>query len=308
MDKLKAMRYFCTIEQTGSFTAAAQQAKVPVSTLSRSIQALEAELGAELLKRSTRHVTMTEIGKIYLAQCQDILSAIERADGQVGSYQSSPSGVLRISALPYYGECQLMPVLELFQQQYPHIVIDLDLSSQVADLNRDGVDIAIRGGSAPEGRVIAQRLADNTHRLYATPEYLAEHGTPRCGEDLKQHHALLYRAPAKVLDWHVQTQGEWQPVVINTALISNSVRVIQQSLLAHKGLAMLPSWSVQRELAAERLVVLEMHDVLSVIAASPEASLYLLYQQPQYVIPKIKVAVDFLREHLSVDVSGAGYV
>lgn len=298
MDKFKAMRYFSSIEQTGSFTAAAQQAKVPVSTLSRGIQALEAELGAKLLKRSTRHVTMTEIGKIYLTHCKDILNAIERAEGQVGSYQSSPSGVLRLSALPYYAECRLMPILEVFQQQYPHIVIDLDLSSQVADLDRDGVDIAIRGGSAPAGRVIALRLEDNTHRLYATPQYLSHKGTPSCGADLARHQALLYRAPTKVLNWHIETQGEWLPVAIDTVLISNSVKVLQQSLLAHKGLAMLPSWSVQQELKRGELVHIEMSDTLSVAAVNPATSLYLLYQQSQYVIPKIKVAVDFLRQHL----------
>ena len=171
MDKFKAMRYLCQIVQTGSFSGAARLAGVPVSSLSRSIQALESELGAQLLKRSTRHVATTEIGRIYVDQCQDILIAVDRAEGQVGSYQSSPSGVLRISALPLYAEVSLMPILETLQEAYPDIVIDLDLSNQVADLDRDGIDIAIRGGGIPDGRIIAQYIDDNTHFLCASPAY-----------------------------------------------------------------------------------------------------------------------------------------
>ncbi len=299
MDKIKAMQYFSYIGETGSFSAAARVAQVPVSSLSRSIQALESELGAELLKRSTRHVAMTEIGKIYLNQCRDILAAIERADGQVGSYQSSPSGVLRISALPQYAETRLLPILEAFQQQYPEIVFDLELSSQVSDLSRDGVDIAIRGGSAPDGRVIAQKLEDNTHRLCASRTYLERYGTPSCVAELRQHKALLYRAPNQILHWHQQCAGEWLPIEIPTALISNSVRVIQRYLLAAQGMAMLPQWCVEDALATGSLCWVPTDELISVIPAHPATSIYLLYQRPQYVIPKIKVAVDFLKLHLN---------
>ncbi|MBL4826370.1 MAG: LysR family transcriptional regulator, partial [Spongiibacteraceae bacterium] len=209
MDKLKSMRYFCSIDQTGSFSGAARLAKVPVSTLSRSIQALESDLGAELLKRSTRHIALTEIGQIYLEQCKDILAAIDRAEGQVGSYQSTPSGVLRISALPLYAEMRLLPILEALQETYPDIVIDLDLSNQVSDLNRDGIDIAIRGGRVPNQRVIAQRIDDNTPLLCASKAYLTQYGTPRTVADLANHKALLYRAPAGVLYWQVEYKGVW---------------------------------------------------------------------------------------------------
>ncbi|MGC1510818.1 LysR family transcriptional regulator [Ketobacter sp.] len=301
MDKIRAMQYFCFISETGSFSAAARKAQVPVSSLSRSIQALESELGAELLKRSTRHVAMTEIGKIYLDQCKEILAAIELADGQVGSYQSSPSGILRISALPHYTEFRLLPVLEALQARYPDIVLDLELSGQVSDLNRDGVDIAIRGGSAPDGRVIALKLEDNTHRLCATKAYLEQYGTPTNAEDLQQHKALFYRAPAQVLHWHLQCGDEWLPVDINPALISNSVRVLQRALLADKGLAMLPAWCIEQELADGELEWVPIKETLSIVPAYPAAGIYMLYQRPQYVIPKIKVAVDFLRSQLTCD-------
>ncbi|MFT5690849.1 MAG: DNA-binding transcriptional LysR family regulator [Oceanicoccus sp.] len=297
MDKLKTMRYFCRIDETGSFSGAARLAAVPVSTLSRSIQALELELGAELLRRSTRHVVLTEIGKIYLDHCKDIIAAIDRAEGQVGSYQSSPSGVLRISALPLYAEVRLLPILEELQASYPDIVIDLDFSNQVADLSRDGIDIAIRGGSIPDERVIAQYIDDNTPLLCASTEYLEKYGVPETVADLSNHKAILYRAPGKVLYWQVEVGGNWSSVEIKTALISNGGRMLQDALLAGKGMGLFPRWCMEDALAKGDIALVPLPGKIST-SPSPTTGIYLLYQRPQYVIPKIKVAVDFLRARL----------
>lgn len=299
MDKLKAMYHLCCVAEAGSFSAAAKMAEVPVSTVSRSIQSLESDLGAELLKRSTRHMALTEIGKIYLDESRDILAAIDRAEGRVGSYHSAPSGVLRISALPHYAEVRMLPLLDAFQALYPQIVIDLDVSNHVADFHRGETDIAIRGGRAPEGRVIAQRLEDNTHHLCASASYLEKFGVPKSIEALSQHRALLYRSPAQVLHWHVESQGTWQRVALETAQITNSMRVMRQALLTDQGMAMLPSWCIEEEIADGRLCWVPMEETLSVIAAQPEGGIYMLYQQPQYTVPKIKVAVDYFKKHLT---------
>ncbi len=297
VDKFKAMGYFCDIAETGSFSAAARLAKVPVSSLSRSIQALESELGAELLKRSTRHVTLTEIGRIYLARCREILTAVNGAESQVTWYQSRPSGVLRISALPMYADLKLMPVLESLQEAYPDIILDLDLSSQVTDLNRDGVDIAIRGGGLPDERVIAHYIDSNKHRLCASPSYLQQHGTPQSVQDLPNHKAILYRAPARVLHWGTVIDGDWQPIEIQTALISNGGNILRQALLAGKGLCLMPRWCMLDELADGRVVEVPLEVELAT-TADPTLGIYMLYQRPHYMIPKVRVAVDFLRQHL----------
>jgi DNA-binding transcriptional LysR family regulator len=297
MDKLKAMQYLCQIVQTGSFSAAARLAGVPVSSLSRSLKALESELGAELLKRSTRHVATTEIGSIYVEQCQDILNAVGRAESQVGSYQSHPSGVLRISALPLYAQIRLMPILEALQDAYPDIVIDLDLSNRVSDLSRDGVDIAIRGGGIPTGRIVAQYIDDNTHFLCASPGYLEQHGTPRRLEDLAAHKCLLYRAPGRVMHWQVEHGGSWLPVAIQTSMISNDGSLLRQAMVAGKGLGLFPRWCMEAELLRGDLVLVPFDRTLAT-TADPTMGVYLLYQRPAYVIPKIKVAVDMLRSHL----------
>jgi len=297
MDKFKAMRYFCHIAETSSFSASARQLKVPVSTLSRSLQALESELGAALLQRSTRHVSLTEIGNIYLQHCESILLAMDRADSQVGGYQSHPSGILRISALPLYAEVRLLPLLEEFQQRYPEIVIDLDLSNQVVDLNRDGIDITFRGGSIPEERVIAHYVDENNSLLCASPDYLKRFGTPETIEDLSRHKAILYRAPGRVLRWQQKQAGNWMPVDIGTALISNGGQVIRQAVVSGKGLCLLPPWCMEEELARGDLVLVPFEPTISGTTVQ-QMGVYLLYQHAQYVIPKIKVAVDFFRQSL----------
>ena len=297
MDKFKGMRYLCQIAETGSFSGAARLARVPVSSLSRSIAALESELGAELLKRSTRHVALTEIGRIYLDQCRDILAAVDRAEGQVVSYQSTPSGVLRISALPMYAEVRLQPILDDLQAAYPEIVLDLELSNQVSDLNRDGIDIAIRGGGIPDERVIAQYIDDNTHFLCAAPKYLEQYGTPQTVADLAGHKCLLYRAPRRVLHWQAERKGSWFPVEIKTAMISNGGQILRKALVEGKGLSLLPRWCMEAELSRGEVTLLPFTEKLAT-TADPTLGVYLLYQRPQYVIPKIKVAVDFLRSRL----------
>lgn len=298
MDKLKAMQYFCAIRTAGSFSAAARKEKVPVSTLSRAIQALEAELGAELVKRSTRHVALTEIGKIYVEQCQSILKAVERAEGQVGSYQSSPSGILRISALPFYAELRIQPLLEQFHSLYPDIILDLDLSNQVSDLSRDGIDIAFRGGSAPDERVIAQWIENNTPRLCASTRYLQQYGEPTTIVELAKHKAILYRATSSILKWHVSFNGEWHPIDIQPSLISSSGSAMLQALLTGQGMAMMPHWSVAKEVAKGKVEFLNFPETLSITASHPKTGIYMLYQKPQYEIPKIKVAVDYFKEKL----------
>ncbi len=297
MDKFRAMRYFCHIAASSSFSASARQLKVPVSTLSRSLQALESELGAALLQRSTRHVSLTEIGNIYLQHCESILQAVDRADSQVGGYQSHPSGILRISALPMYAELRLSPLLEEFQALYPEIIIDLDLSNQVVDLNRDGVDISFRGGTIPEERVIAHYVDENNSLLCASPDYLEQFGTPKTIADLRHHKAILYRAPGRVLHWQHKQQGNWAPVDIGTALITNGGQVIRQAVVSGKGLCLLPRWCMERELEAGELVLLPFEPTLSGTTV-PAMGVYLLYQHAQYAIPKIKVAVDFFRQAL----------
>ena len=180
MDQIRALRYFCEVAETGSFTRAAEVFSVPPSSLSRRVAALEQSLGATLLKRSTRSVQLTEIGQLYFRQVKDILSQLEQSDTAVRSYQAKPMGQLRISAMTNFGERLLLPLLDEFKALYPEVILDVSLSDAVSNLGRDEVDIAIRGGYAPNERVQAIRLKDNEFIPVASPDYRTDRGASGC--------------------------------------------------------------------------------------------------------------------------------
>ncbi len=207
IDKLRALNYFVATAESKSFTTASARFAVPASSISRRIADLEAELGAQLLTRSTRSVIVTEIGKQYLEHAKAIISHLDQADQMVKSYQTSPRGVLKISALSGFGERILLPILDRFVQQYENITLDITLSDQLSKLEQDEVDIAIRGGFAPNERVVAVRLMDNDFIAAAAPSYLAKHGTPKHPSELSQHDGLFFNTPIGATPWlHLQQE------------------------------------------------------------------------------------------------------
>ena len=145
---------------------------VPPSSLSRRIVDLEQSLGATLLKRTTRSVSLTEIGQTYYQQVIDVLSLLENSDEAVRNYQTTPMGALNISAMVGFGERILLPLLDEFNELYPQIILNVNLSDALSTLARDEVDLAIRGGYAPDERVIAIKLMENNFIVVAAPHYL----------------------------------------------------------------------------------------------------------------------------------------
>lgn len=293
MDQLKALRYFSKVVETGSFTRAAATFSVPPSSLSRRIAGLEKSLGANLLKRSTRVVQVTEIGQLYFRQVQDILFQLEQSDETVRSYQAKPMGQLRISSLVGFGEQLLLPLMDEFKTLYPDIVLDISLSDEISTLGRDDVDIAIRGGYAPNERVQAIRLMDNEFIPVAAPSYLATMGFPENALELRQHKGLFFKTPNGPTPWLYQDGGEWHDVSGSTVAISNSGKWLGGQAVQGLGIMMAPRWSLANYLDRGELQELFFDPVLRV-SQNPELAIYLLYQKQRYLVPKVKVAVDFL--------------
>ena len=293
MDQIRALRYFCEVAETGSFTRAAEVFSVPPSSLSRRVAALEDSLGATLLKRSTRAVQLTEIGQLYFQQVKDILSQLEQSDGAVRSYQAKPMGQLRISALTGFGERLVLPLLGEFKALYPDVILDLSLSDAVSNLGRDEVDIAIRGGYAPNERVQAIRLMDNEFIPVASPNYLKEMGTPENVLELTSHRGLFYRTPMGPSPWLCEIDGEWRDVAGIPVAVSNHGKWLGELALEGRGILMAPRWSLAENLDSGQLKELFFNTTLRV-SQTAEMAIYLLYQKQQYAVPKVKAAVDFL--------------
>ena len=238
-------------------------------------------------------VQVTEIGQLYFKQVQEILAQLEHSDETVRSYQAKPKGFLRISAMVSFGERLLLPLLEEFKTLYPEIVLDISLSDELSTLSRDDVDIAIRGGYAPNERVQAVRLMDNEFIPVAAASYLAAMGTPVQATELKQHQGLFFRTPAGPSPWLCELDGQWLDVSAQPLAISNNGKWLGQQAVAGRGITMVPRWSVQDYLDSGELQELFVKPTLRV-SQNPDLAIYLLYQKQQYLMPKVKVAVDFL--------------
>ena len=297
MDKLRAMHYLLKVADTLSFTRAAKAFGVPPSSISRRIAELEGVLGVELLHRTTRTVRLTEIGAQYVEQVRSGLAHIETAEELTGLRGTLPSGTLRISAMPAYGQLLLMPALMAFSERYPEILLDVHLSDSVVDLGRDQVDIAIRGGRRPEGRVVARKLDPNQFILAASPPYLARKGTPRTLEDLQDHHALLYRGPNAIIPWQGLDVDGWRELALSLAFVSNDGASLVAMARQHRGLVLLSEWGLRPYLQSGELVQVAMEQPVSV-SRGGETGIYLMYLRTRYQTPKVRVAVDFLMERL----------
>lgn len=300
MDQLRALRYFCKVVETGSFTRAAEEYSVPPSSLSRRIADLEKSLGANLLKRSTRVVQVTEIGQLYFRQVQDILFQLEQSDETVRSYQAKPMGQLRISSMVGFGERLLLPLLGEFKELYPDIILDVSLSDELSTLGRDDIDVALRGGYAPNERVQAIRLMNNEFIPVAAQAYLTANGTPEDVFALRQHQGLFFRTPNGPTPWLCQLNGEWHDVSAPAVAVSNNGKWLADQAVLGRGIMMAPRWSLAQYLDRGELQELHFDPVLR-INQNPDMAIYLLYQKQRYLVPKVKAVVDFLVAQIKFD-------
>lgn len=299
MDQLRAIQYFSKVVETGSFTKAAKVFDVPPSSLSRRVSDLEKSLGATLLKRSTRVVKLTEVGRVYYNDVQYILSQLEQSKETVRSYQRTPMGRLRISAMVGFGEKILLPLLDDFSVLYPQIVLDVSLSDELSTLGRDDVDIAIRGGYAPNERVIAIRLMDNSFIPVASPRYLKTYGVPNHALELREHKGLYFKTPLGMTPWLCFMDDQWHDVSGPTVAISNNGPWLAKKSCAGEGILMSTRWALASYLESGTLQELKFEHQLT-ITQNSDLAVYLLYQKQRYSVPKVKAAVDFLVERIKV--------
>ncbi len=298
MDQLRAIRYFCKVVETGSFTKAAKVFNVPPSSLSRRVSDLEKTLGATLLKRSTRMVKLTEVGQVYYNDVQQILSQLEQSKETVRSYQTTPMGRLRISSMVGFGEKVVLPILDEFSALYPQIVLDVSLSDELSTLGRDDVDIAIRGGYAPNERVIAIRLMDNGFIPVAAPSYFTKHGMPSTAMELKNHSGLYFKTPTGPTPWLCYIEDQWHDVSGPAVAISNNGAWLARKACNGEGIFMSTRWALTSYLESGALQELIFEHDLA-ITQNADMAVYLLYQKQRYLVPKVKAAVDFLVEKIT---------
>ncbi len=303
MDRLRALRYFVKLANTLNFSATADHFRVPASSVSRRIKDLEGELGAALFERTTRSVRLTDLGKLYLSEVTGALQSIEIADELVGTQSRAPSGMLRITAMPGYGERFVLPALDRLRLLYEDIDFDVNFTDQVINLSGNDVDIAIRVASTLPDQVVARRLGDHEFVLVASPDYIAQNGAPQSSNDLSDRSVIMYRAPHGILDWLVLRDGVWKPVELTPRYVTNHAKSLLESVIAGRGIGFLPRWGVAKDIEAGRLRILDLEDGPLSVSGSAKTGVYLLYHPPKFRLQKIRVTVDFLLAELRSDPS-----
>ena len=301
MDRLRALHYFHKLASTLSFSATADHFQVPSSSVSRRIKDLELELGATLFERTTRSVRLTDLGKLYWREVSSALQTIEMADELVGAQSKSPTGMLRITAMPGYGEQFVLPALDKLRGNYNDINFDVNFTDEVISLASNDVDIAIRAAATLPDQVVARRLDDHDFVLVASPEYIAANGAPTVSSDLSERCVFMYRTPRGVLDWLVQKDGIWKAIELKPKYITNHGQSLLDSVRAGNGIAYLPGWAVAGDIESGRMLKVELQDGPLSTRGDTNMGLYLLYHPPKFRLQKIRVTVDFLVNELGRD-------
>ena len=300
MDKHQSIRFFLKLCETLSFKNTALHFGVPASTVSRSIKALEERLGVVLFERTTRQVRLTEAGRIYSSEVAEPMRALEAAEHHVKTQSREPEGVLRLTALPGYGELRLFAALDAFRESFPKVICDVTLTDRYLDLSTGEVDVAIRATATPPDFLVARRLHAHRYVLVAAPSYLDRCGRPQKLAELADHPALGYRSPSGVVPWLARLDsGDVVTVPRRLTYITNQGLQLLQLALRGEGLAFLPLWGVADELAAGRLEEISVEDAGFVKSTGPQMSLFLLYDPLKGRLGKIRAAVDFLVDVLA---------
>lgn len=288
MDKLARLHAFTEVVTQGGFAAAARVMGLSRSAVSKYVLDLEAELGAQLLQRTTRVVSPTETGRAYFERAKAILADVAEADQAVSQLQSAPRGLLRVNAPMSFGTLHLSNAVADFMRAYREVSIQLVLNDRIVDPIEEGHDVTIRIAQLADSSLIARRIAPARMVLCAAPGYLEGRREPRRAADLKQHDCLHYGLAATGTQWRLAGPGGTETVTIRYRLCSNNGEVLRDAAVKGLGIALLPSFLVGGELQSGQLrTVLPSH-------APAPLTIAALYAPSRHISPKVRLFVDFL--------------
>ena len=298
MDYFASMRAFIRAVDLGSFSKAAMEEGVKVSTVSRYISALEADLGAALFNRSTRRLHLTEVGHSFYEHSVRILADVADARLAATSLNARPQGLLRLNIPATFGRRHIMPHLGDFLAAYPDIRVDATLTDETVDLIASGTDLAVQIGALANSRLIARRLAPQHRAAVASPAYLAEHRPIAAPSDLEGQECLAFALQPKDAWYfrpHDARRDEPAEIPIRGRLRANDPEALLNAALAGLGIALLPTWLTGEDIAAGRLVnVLPTWDAL--IAPGPDRAIWGVYPPKKVVAPKVRAFLGFLEQ------------
>lgn len=295
LDRLTGMEVFAKVAATGSFSAAGRSLGLSQTMVTKHIAALEARLGVKLLHRTTRRLSITEAGRLYLDSAERILADVEAADSAVAADRFKPRGVLRLNAPVSFGSRQIAPMLSAFTRQYPQVTIELGLIDRYVNLAEEGWDLAIRIGSLTDSSLIARRIAPCRTVVCAAPSYLAAHGTPRTAAELSRHNCLGYTLSQRsnAGRWVFGARNEMEVQVAGN-LRANNGDALRAAAIAGQGIIYQPTFIVADDLRAGTLVRLTLDQPTEELGG-----IYAVYLPDRNPAAKVRAFIDFCAEHFA---------
>ncbi len=294
MDQLNAMRAFRRVVELGGFARAADDLGVSAAGLSKQLRQLEEHLGTVLLQRTTRRMSLTDAGQAYFAECRRLLDDMERVERQLRAQAGQVEGRLRVNAPTSFGLAVLSPLLGRFLARHPRLKLDLVLDDRLLDVIGAGFDVSLRVRSLLEdSSLVARRLGTVQQFLCASPDYLAQRGTPGAPVDLQQHDVLAYALADTPDSWSLQgPEGTTRVALPPARTVVNNSLMLRDLLCAGLGIGALPSFLASPAIADGRLrrVLPECH--------YPSRQVYAIYPTTRHLPPKVQMFVDFLAEAL----------
>ncbi len=280
----QGLREFAAVVEHGGFTRAAGELAVSTSYVSRQVRRLEERLGARLLNRTTRNVSLTDLGRTYYTRCREILDQLSRLESDMADLQRKPVGRVRVTAAGIYAERFVAPAIAAFNRRYPDVEVELDTRMGIVDIVGEGFDLAVRLSALEDSSLVARKVADRRMMVAASPDYLERHGAPRDPEALRQHNCLRLHNMA----WRFAFAQAVRNVAVRGSWVSDNGRALVAAAVAGLGLVRLTDYYMDEEIADGRLVV-----VLEDYEPSDVAT-WLIYPDRHYLPTRVRFLVDHL--------------
>lgn len=298
--EIEALRTVALVAQQGSFAAAARVLNLDPSSVSRTVAGAEAALGLRLFQRTTRSLTVTEEGEVFLRRIVPLLDEFDHAREAAAQAQAAPSGTLRLTASVAFAHVCIVPHLGAFHAKYPDVSVELLPTDANLDIAANGIDIAIRLAAAPKGDLISTRLLATRYRVCAAPAYLERQGPIDTPEELSGHDCLRFALPEFRTRWRFRL-GDGAPfdVPVSGHMVIASALSLRRAALDGLGPVLLADWLVGKDIASGRLVDLfPDHDCT---ATEFDTGAWALYLSRAYLPRKVRVMIDFLRQKLQAE-------
>ncbi|MCS0581537.1 LysR family transcriptional regulator [Massilia phosphatilytica] len=296
MDRLSDLEFFVQLVHQGSLASLARELGVTPPAITARLAQLEKRLGVRLLNRTTRRISVTHEGEMYLATGGRLLAELQELEQAISSSKAVPKGLLRVNATFGFGRRHIAPAVVEFARRYPEVEVQLELTDRSVNLADQAYDIGIWFGTIPDSRMVARRIVRNRRLLCASPDYLARHGVPATPRDLQTHRCIVLREnDAAFGTWHLTRGSKQETVKVRGTMSTNDGETGVVWALAGFGILMRSEWDIHADIAAGRLVPILKEWAL------PSGDIFAVYPERANLSAKVSAFIDFLVEWFKRD-------